>query len=369
MADMSDLSKFTPKLPPEQQAIRANCFHPTGTFVEFHSLGNARQREKPMAQKQLLMFFCSLSFFAVLGIHASLACAQSEYRLKAGGFGVDAVTSWPVYIAQEKGFLAKEGIDADFARSYNQMMALIAGSFDVIADGVSTTTLALEKGADVVIVYDLSHRPSEFLVLGRNIRNLSDLEEKTIAIGKIGTVPHLFLKKYLTENGLNVSRIKFRVTDGSQERFAALQAEQISATLLSNVYAFRAQQAGMQLFTLAKNRAFPWTYVVARKQWTKANSEILVRFVRSVHKATLWLYDPTNFTEAVAALTRLTRLDEKTVTWSLKSSIENRVHNFQRPNEKALQSAVNWLLAEGMFSKPFDATAAIDARFYELAVK
>ncbi|MGH7834654.1 MAG: AMP-binding protein [Candidatus Binatia bacterium] len=29
------MSNFAPELPPEQQAIRARCVHPTGTFVEF----------------------------------------------------------------------------------------------------------------------------------------------------------------------------------------------------------------------------------------------------------------------------------------------------------------------------------------------
>jgi len=32
---MSDFSKQVSTLPPEQQAIRAKCFHPTGTFIEF----------------------------------------------------------------------------------------------------------------------------------------------------------------------------------------------------------------------------------------------------------------------------------------------------------------------------------------------
>src|SRR3990167_1064135 len=32
---MGDLSTSFPGLPPEQEAIRAKCFHPTGTFVEF----------------------------------------------------------------------------------------------------------------------------------------------------------------------------------------------------------------------------------------------------------------------------------------------------------------------------------------------
>jgi len=32
---MSDLSNKNFHLPPEQQAIRDKCFHPSGTFVEF----------------------------------------------------------------------------------------------------------------------------------------------------------------------------------------------------------------------------------------------------------------------------------------------------------------------------------------------
>ena len=32
---MSDRWPYPPQLPPEQEAIRAKCFHPTGTFVEF----------------------------------------------------------------------------------------------------------------------------------------------------------------------------------------------------------------------------------------------------------------------------------------------------------------------------------------------
>ena len=32
---MTNFSKLATTLPPEQEAIRAKCFHPTGAFVEF----------------------------------------------------------------------------------------------------------------------------------------------------------------------------------------------------------------------------------------------------------------------------------------------------------------------------------------------
>jgi hypothetical protein len=32
---MSNLDRITVRIPPEQEAIRAKCFHPSGSFTEF----------------------------------------------------------------------------------------------------------------------------------------------------------------------------------------------------------------------------------------------------------------------------------------------------------------------------------------------
>src|SRR2546426_1532426 len=314
--------------------------------------------DRPGTRGLIILIVSWLSFIA--GGNVAVRCAFAQYPVRVSGFGADAVTSWPIQIAQEKKFFAREGIQADLARSYNQMLALMGGSFDVITDGLSTTALALEKGTDIEIVYDLSRRPAEFLVVGRSIKTLADLEDKTVAVARIGTVPHLFLKKYLAENKVNVSKIRFTSSSGSLERHAALQNGQIAATLLSCAYAYRAQQEGMAIFTLAQDAEFPWAHVVVRQAWSQANAETVVRFLRSIHKATLWLHDPANFPEAVRVLTRVTGLDEKAITWSLQNSIEKRVHNVQRPNEQVFQSAINWLSAEGMLSKPINTAAAIN---------
>jgi ABC-type nitrate/sulfonate/bicarbonate transport system substrate-binding protein len=311
-------------------------------------------------------FFCALSFFAS-GFHAD---AQTSYRLNAGGFGVDAVPGWPVYLAQEKGFLAREGIHLNFTRSYQQMMALIGGSFDLIVDGISTTTLAAEKGADIVIVYDLCHRPSQFLVLGRGINEVSDLEKKAIGIGRVDTVDHLVLKKYLTQRNVDINKISFLRTGGSLERFTSLQTGQISATVLSTAYAFRAQQEGMKIAASPKDwDVFPWTYIVLRKPWAEANSDIVVRFVRGIRRSILWLYDPANFDDAVRTLAAITRFEESTTKWALRGSIENKVYSFERPNAVRLQLTVKWLVSEGILSKSFATASTIDPKYYDMAVR
>jgi len=322
-----------------------------------------------MVQKHRLMFFDFFVLLVLLQVGAVPAYAQRLQRLNGGGFGGDAVTAWSVYIAQEKMFLAREGIQFDFARSYDQMRALIGGSFDIIVDGISTTSLAAEKGADIVIVYDLSHRPSEFIAFDRSIRILTELEGKTIGIGRFGTVNHLLLKQNLSKNGVDVNKIAFRTIGGSNERFAALYNKQISATLLSTAHAFRAQEEGMQIISLAKELIFPWAYVVLRRSWAESNSEIVIRFLRGLHRATLWLYDPANFQDAVRTLSKVARVEEKAMGWALKNAIENRVFNLEKPDVGMLQQAVDWHISQRILTKTFDAKAVIDVRYYEEAVR
>jgi ABC-type nitrate/sulfonate/bicarbonate transport system substrate-binding protein len=364
---MSVFSKQQFKLPPEQQAGGNKCFHPNGDFVD-RPIGNRVYSKNAMTQTKPLMFFAALCLI-LLGTHAGAAYGEPQYRLTAGGFGGDAVMSWPVYIAQEKMFLAREGIQLDFTRSYDQMRALIGGSFDIIVDGISTTSLAAAKGADIVIVYDLSHRPSEFISLSRNIYKLADLEGKTIGIGRVGTVNHLLLKQNLTKNGVDVNKISFRITGGSNERFAALYNGQVSATLLSTAHAFRAQQEGFQIISLAKELVFPWTYVVLNRPWAEANSDAVIRFLRGLHRATSWLYDPANFQEAVRTLTKVARLEERTMAWALKASIEDKVYNLDKPDVRMLQLAVDWHVSQRLLSKAFDAKSVLDGKYYDAAIR
>ena len=134
-----------------------------------------------MRLRQIVICFCAFCLCAMAISNGFSAYAQSSVRIKAGGFGADSVPSWSVYIAQEKMFLAREGIQFDFARSYDQMRGLIGGSFDIIVDGASTTTLAAGRNTDIVIVYDLGR--SDCATPGFRGRSAPFCPEVSSAIG------------------------------------------------------------------------------------------------------------------------------------------------------------------------------------------
>ena len=114
---------------------------------------------------------------------------------------------------------------------------------------------------------------------------------------------------------------------------------------------------------------FPWNVIVFKRQWAATNSEVVVKYLRATHRATLWLTHPANFEESVQILMRIAKVDEKIMRWSLQTINANKVYNLEKPTAAIFQRAADWLLAAGFLTKRFDAATMIDATYYERAVK
>jgi ABC-type nitrate/sulfonate/bicarbonate transport system substrate-binding protein len=311
-----------------------------------------------------------LSLFAVAGLQPSFALAQAPYVLNAAGFDADAYGSWPVLIAQEKGLFARDGIQLRSIRTDKAMMGLLAGSFEVINGGTFAALLAAEKGANLVLPYVLCSRPAEYLVVRKPLTMLRELEGETIGVFQIPSTVHLLVKRHLQRSGLDLKKITFRSTGGSRERLASLVAGQTAATLLSATYAFRAQETGLKIIgTPADWERIPWTTIAFRKPWAEANASLVVKYLRAIRQATLWLYDPANFEEARRTLTSLSGLNEGTVRWSLKSALDSKIYNLNKPELKDFQSLEAWLLAESVLTQPSNLASLLDTQYYDQAVK
>jgi len=311
-----------------------------------------------------------LSLFVTAVLRPGFALGRAPYVLNAAGFDADAYGSWPVLIAQEKGLFARDGIQLRSIRTDKAMMGLLAGSFEVINGGTLTALLAAEKGANLVLTHVLCNQPGEYLVLRKPLTMLRELEGETIGVFQIPSIVHLLVKRHLQRSGLDLNKITFRATGGSRERLASLVAGQTAATLLSANYAFRAQETGLKIIgTPADWERIPWTTIAFRKPWAEANASLVVKYLRAIRRATLWLYDSVNFEEALRILTPLSRLNESTVRWSLKSALDSKIYNLNKPQLKDFQSLEAWLLSESVLTQPSNLASLIDAQYYDQAVK
>ena len=127
------------------------------------------------------------------------------------------VVTWlPSWVAKEKGFFAKHGLDVTLTITQN--LSLLPGTMGKQFDfGASTPTdllKAVASGIDVVAsaaeAYETDKNPTTHVVTSpeTGIRSVKDLAGKTIATPTIGAVIHVSTLYWLKKNGVDFNSIR-----------------------------------------------------------------------------------------------------------------------------------------------------------------
>jgi len=131
---------------------------------------------------------------------------------------LNIVASLPLFVAEEKGFFKDEGIqyEATVIATSNQLVdAIVAGNLDCYIESSAVPVLAVElQSHGKLKVFSVSEitpqAPFDALLVKEDspIKTLSDLSGKKIGVFPGSTATSL-LKKYLKDNGVDVSSITF----------------------------------------------------------------------------------------------------------------------------------------------------------------
>lgn len=128
------------------------------------------------------------------------------------------LASLPLYVAQENGYFAEQGIEIEVSKlqSSNQLVdALVRGDIDVVVESSAVPALIVEtidpNKLKIFSVSDITpETPFDSIIVKADskLEKLEDLENKKIGVFPGSTATNL-LKKYLTEKGIDVSTIEF----------------------------------------------------------------------------------------------------------------------------------------------------------------
>ncbi len=114
----------------------------------------------------------------------------------------------------DQGFFEKYGVKPtiiNVADGSKIMGGLIGGDIDAsMMAGFGQIFPAIEKGAKLKVIAGASLLPSLTLFSSKkDVKNLKDLEGKTIGTGSIGALIHQLCVALLTKNGVDVSKVRF----------------------------------------------------------------------------------------------------------------------------------------------------------------
>jgi len=116
-----------------------------------------------------------------------------------------------LYIAKEKGFFEKAGLDVDLKiieASSDALAAMQGGQIDVVASTVDNFSLFAGNGADLSLLLTLDESSGgDGIVAKKDIATVADLKGRTVGVQK-GSVSQFLLSQALDKAGLTIDDIK-----------------------------------------------------------------------------------------------------------------------------------------------------------------
>lgn len=261
--------------------------------------------------------FTKIALGLAAGLWLSSMQAAEAQKLVPVRFGVDAYTTGSqIWVAKEKGFFEKEGIDAQittFATGVEAIDALLIGRADM-AVGLDFPIVSRIQGGKLTVLAGIFHTAPGFhkLVVSDDIKEAKDLAGKKIGIAT-GTAQHLITMKYLEENGIPVDKVEIVGFTSLLEIVASLRSGRIDAAF---VWADGTQKSteGGKRYVLTDDAAAKRNssaFIAAQTDFAEKHPEVTVATLRALNAASEFI--KANKDEAAGLIAKNTRAPRDTV--------------------------------------------------------
>ena len=214
--------------------------------------------------------------------------AEGADRVKASYAAVNASQS-PLWVAQDRGFFGKHGIEADlvFISSGSLNVQALVGNTVQFAAGGPAALEARLRGPKLVTVANPLTLLASNLVSHPDIKSIADLKGKVGAVSRFASSSHQGLRYLFRKNGLSESDLKLLQLGGDSGRLTGLTTGKVQYTFLGAAASEQARKQGLRILATAQQMAipFPWTSVVVHEAWLETNRDLAYRYVKAVTEA------------------------------------------------------------------------------------
>lgn len=298
----------------------------------------------------------SIAAFALLLLTHTLWAQSAPDKVTVGTITL-SLNNLPIYVAQEKGFFAKENIFAEVVvlnASTRAIPALIGGSIDLSASSAMTTIRAVAKGADLKMVGGLINAPVYDLFAAAKYKTIESLKGSTIGVTGLITSDTILLKEMLKANGLEYPRDYGMIAvGGTSDRWIAMRTGNIAAGILSPPFTFAAEEAGFNNLGATSKYIPNFTQTVfnVRTKWAQEHRALLVRFLRAIVRASHWAHMQKE--DTVRIIAKRFKFNDKYSEGSWRYFVAtNAIPKDGDINAKGMEKVFQLLIADGTLKPP-----------------
>jgi NitT/TauT family transport system substrate-binding protein len=269
----------------------------------------------------------------------------------------------PVWIAKEAGFFKKNGITAQLVYMRGGVVAtqaLVSNDVNFINAGGGGVVDAVLGGADIVMVACPIAQEPQVLVTKREIKDITQLKGKKLAVNSLAGPAMLSLKIMLAASGLDPERdVSYLAVGPSSSRFGALQLGQVDATTLAPPFTFAARKAGYTFFEDMpgmKESELPNAALATTRKFDEAEPLATEMVIKSVIEG-IHFYK-TEKTKTPAILKKYMKLEDGDELQEAYQFYVKLLAAKPYPSAKGIQTILDW-------SKRVDARKANPAQFIQ----
>ena len=302
-----------------------------------------------------------LSCLLILLLPTLASAAETPQKIRIG-FPSLAFSYMPYYVAQEKGFLKKYGLESEYIqmRTPIQAQAVMAGNIDYLTS-VSNGISAAAAGLPLVVIMSFCDTSPWMLVTNKDIHKPQDLLGKTIAISGIRTSPHYFLQAALKKWEISEKDVGIITTGGTADSFLALTTNRVVGTVLTPPFDDKAVSLGYKKFLFLGDLAdIPYVGLVTSQAQIKNNREAVRRTTAALFDAIAWLRaNAAESTKMIVAKFKVNQAEAE----NTHATLMKILNKDGRLNAKVARGYIDLLRQERPIPPDFDPMKLVDFSF------
>ena len=246
-----------------------------------------------------------------LVLNVQYSFAQERVRV---GWAAMTASHTPLWVAQERGFFAKQGLVTEpifFGAGPPAMQALVAGDLDIVITSAPNVVNPRLGGADLVMILSIIPTFIDHIISAANITTVEQLRGKTGSVNRAGSISDMGMKLSLRRLGIDPDKdVKIVPAGGNPERLASISKGITQFTIMNEPFIKEAERLGFRDLVNMATLKIPLhgNGVVTREASVKSRRPMLSRFVRAITEAIHWIKADKEGTKAIIG--RYTRLTD-----------------------------------------------------------
>ena len=228
---------------------------------------------------------------------AAVGPAEAQKIKLGSSLSPPSLDSITPYVAVEKGFFKKYGLDVEmveFRGDATHVKALLSGDIDVsINMGATEGIVSASKKAPIrlwVVANPIT--PYHFVARKEAGATLQALVGKNIAVSGIGAISYHIPRIVLERSGIDPEKFKYVAVGSPADRFKALVAGKVDATVVTNTEAAKLANYPEIIDLVVVPKVvpeIPYEFGMAREEYIQKNADTLYKLAKAIIESNRWI--------------------------------------------------------------------------------